>query len=142
MRRIAKATMSAAALAALALSGLALSGTATAKPRLTGEEKLAKMLEGRVAGKPVSCVSLMEARDVQVIDGTALVYGSGRTIYVNRTDYPRNLDSDDILVSKHHTSQACRLDLIQLKDRSSLTFSGFVTLGDFVPYKRVTTASR
>jgi hypothetical protein len=137
MRSIAKATMSAAALAALVLTG-----AAEAKPRLTGEEKLAKLLEGREAGKPVSCLSLSQARDVQVIDGTALVYGSGRTIYVNRTDFPKNLDSDDILVSRPHGSQVCSLDLIRLRDRSSHTFTGFVSLKDFVPYRRVATASR
>lgn len=137
MRSIAKVLMSATALAALALTG-----TAQAKPRLTGEEQLAKLLEGREAGKPVSCLPLYQTQDVQVIDGTALVYGSGRTIYVNRTDYPKNLDSDDILVSKHHTSQACRLDMIRLKDRFSHTFTGFVSLTDFVPYTRVETAAR
>jgi hypothetical protein len=132
MRSISKALFSAAALA-----GLALSGAADAKPRLTGEEKLAKLLESRVAGKPVSCLTLSQARDVEVIDGTALVYGSGQTIYVNRTDSPKNLDSDYILVSKHHGSQVCRLDLVRLRDRSSHTDMGFVSLGDFVPYRRV-----
>jgi hypothetical protein len=137
MKTILKTAMGAAAVA-----GLALAGMAEAKPRLTGEERLARLLEGRVAGKPVSCLTLSQARDVQVIDGTALVYGSGRTIYVNRTDFPRNLDSDDILVSKHHGSQACRLDLVRMLDRSGHVYTGFVSLGDFVPYRRVETAAR
>lgn len=137
MRNISKAMIGAAALV-----GLAFAGAAGARPHQTGEDKLAKLLEGRVAGEPVSCLTLSQARDVQVIDGTALVYGWGRTIYVNRTDFPKNLDSDDILVSKHHGSQVCKLDLIRLQDRSSHTYMGFVSLDEFVPYRRVATAAR
>lgn len=137
MRNIAKATMSAAALGALALTA-----TADARPRLTGEDQLARMLEGRQAGRPVSCLTHSQTRDVQVIEGAALVYGSGRTIYVNRTSRPRDLDSDDILVTKLHTSQLCRSEVVRLHDRSSRTYSGFVLLEDFVPYTRVASASR
>jgi hypothetical protein len=137
MRHMSKVMMSAAAVA-----GLALTGAVEAKPRLSGEAELARLLEDRVAGEPVSCLTLSQSRDVQVIDGTALVYGKGRTIYVNRTDFPKNLDSGDILVSKHHGSQVCKMDLIRMRDRSSQVDMGFVSLAEFVPYRRVATASR
>jgi hypothetical protein len=137
MRNISKLMMSAAA-----LTGLALAGAVEAKPRLSGEAELTRMLEGRVAGDPVSCLTLSQSREVKVIDGTALVYGRGQTIYVNRTSFPRNLDSDDILVSKHHGSQVCKMDLIRMRDRSSQVDMGFVTLEEFVPYRRVATAAR
>ncbi|MBS1240348.1 MAG: hypothetical protein H6R45_1054, partial [Proteobacteria bacterium] len=45
-------------MAALALSALVLGGTAVeAKEKKTGEEKLAELLDGRVAGEPASCIS-------------------------------------------------------------------------------------
>ncbi|MDE2596745.1 MAG: hypothetical protein KGL44_07710 [Sphingomonadales bacterium] len=125
------------AAAATVLAG----GTALqARERLTGEERLAKMLEGRVAGRPVSCISTMNTRDSQVIDKTAIVYDSGSTIYVNRPRYPQALDSDDILVTELHGGQLCRLDTVRLHDRTDGWYHGFVGLEDFVPYRRVAKA--
>lgn len=123
---------------ALAAGAALLTGApllAAEKP--TGEEKLAKMLEGRTAGEPVSCIPLLESRDSTVIDKTAIVYGRGGTIYVNRTSNPTSLDSDDIMVTRLHISQLCRLDTVEMRDRSGFWFTGFVGLEDFVPYRRV-----
>lgn len=130
MRKIAFALAAVAAV----LSGPALQAKA---PKLTGEEKLAKLLEGRVAGQPVSCISLYNTRDTRIIDKTAIVYDAGRTIYVNRPRYPAALDSDDIMVTRPTGSQLCRLDVVQMRDRSSFFYSGFVGLEDFVPYRKV-----
>jgi len=40
-------------------------------------------------------------------------------------------------VLKTSGSQLCSIDSIQLHDRSSQMYSGFVSLGKFVPYRRV-----
>jgi hypothetical protein len=123
------------------LLGAAISAApvAQAKPRLTPQQKLDKMLEGRVAGKPVDCISLLDANSTQIINRTAIVYGSGRTIYVNRPSNPESLDDNDILVTQIRGggSQLCRLDTVRLRDRSSFMFNGFVGLQEFVPYRRV-----
>ena len=132
MRKIAIALAAAALLAGPALQ---------AKERLTGEQQLAKLLEGRVAGEPVSCIPLHRASNSRIIDRTAIVYDSGRTIYVNRPRHPDSLDSDDVMVTRLHTSQLCRLDTVRLHDRSGFWFSGFVGLEDFVPYTRVARAN-
>jgi hypothetical protein len=124
---------------ALAAGAALLAGTAVeaAKPKLTGEEQLAKTLEGRVAGKPVDCISLFDSRDQQVIDKTAIVYGTGRTIYVNRPSNARDLDRDDIMVTNIHGSQLCSLDIVRTHERSGFFPTGFVGLEQFVPYRRV-----
>ena len=132
MRKIAIALAAAALLAGPALQ---------AKERLTGEQQLAKMLEGRVAGEPGSCIPLRRTSSSRIIDGTAIVYDSGRTIYVNRPRHPDSLDSDDIMVTRLHSSQLCRLDTVRLHDRSGFWYSGFVGLEDFVPYTRVARAN-
>lgn len=121
-----------------AAGALMLAGTAAdARPRLTGEEQLAKLLEGRVAGKPVNCISLPNVQSSSVIDKTAIVYGSGSTIYVQR---PRSgassLDSNDILVTQLTTSQLCSIDTVQLRDRNGGFWRGFVGLDKFVPYTK------
>jgi hypothetical protein len=130
---------------ALALAGFALfaAGSAIqAKPRLTSEEQLAKLIEGREAGKPVSCISQWDTRDMQVLDKTAIVYGRGNTIWVNRPANAEQLDDDDILVTKVHGAQFCRLDIVHTVDRTGHFTTGFVSLGEFVPYRRVPKVAR
>lgn len=130
----------AAVLALVALPGAAM---ADEKTNPKGEAELAKMLEGRVAGKPVKCLSTTATDSSTIIDGTAIVYRSGSTLYVNR---PRSgadqLNDDDILVTKIYGSQLCNIDKVDLVDRSSRMWSGFAVLGDFVPYQRVKTSAR
>lgn len=120
-------------LAAVAL----LAAPAAAAPRLHGEAQLAKMLEGRTAGKPVDCIDLSRVYSSQIVDGTAIVYDSGRTLYVNR---PRggaeSLDDLDVMVTKPFDHQLCRVDVVQVLDGGSHFFKGSVFLGDFVPYTR------
>lgn len=131
--------LAAAALAALALPGVA---SADEKPNPKGEAELAKMLEGRVAGKPVRCLPTFAMDNSTIVDGTAIVYRSGSKLYVNR---PRSgadrLDDDDILLTKLYGGQLCN-DKVDLIDRTSQMWSGFVLLGEFVPYEKVRTSAR
>lgn len=111
---------------------------AEAGPRRTPEEQLQRELRGRVAGKPVDCVNLRTIRNSRVIDGTAIVYDAGRTIYVNR---PRagaeSLDRDEAQVVRPFGSRLCSIDTIRMIDPVTGVFSGLVFLGEFVPYRRV-----
>lgn len=123
---------------ALAATATLLGGAAVhAKPKLTPEQQLAKMLEGRVAGEPTSCISLADTRDMTVLDKTAIVYKTGSVIWVNRPTNAKDLDSDDILVTHPTGSQFCKLDIVNTMDRSGHFSTGFITLGDFVPYRKV-----
>lgn len=123
---------------AIATAGVLLAGTAAeARPKLTPEQQLAKMLEGREAGKPVSCISLADTRDMVVLDKVAIVYGSGSTIWVNRPKNPEHLTSDDILVTHPTGSQFCSLDIVRTVDRTGHFETGFISLGEFVPYRKV-----
>ena len=108
-----------------------------ARERLTPQQQLDKLLEGRVAGKPASCISTFGNQSLRILDNTALVYGSGRTIWVNIPRNPDALDDDDILVTRQTGSQLCRLDIVNMVDRSGGFYRGFVSLEDFVPYRKV-----
>eukprot|EP00300_Choanocystis_sp_HF-7_P040184 c661_g1_i2.p2 GENE.c661_g1_i2~~c661_g1_i2.p2 ORF type:complete len:137 (+),score=32.63 c661_g1_i2:43-453(+) len=131
------------AVAALALVALPGAAIADEQVNAKGEAELAKMLEGRVAGKPVKCLPTHAMDNSTIIDKTAIVYRSGSKLYVNR---PRSgadqLDDDDILLTKLYGSQLCNVDKVDLIDRSSKMWSGFVLLGDFVPYERVKASAR
>lgn len=138
-------------LGALAISGAAFGlALTTAQPAMAeeekaeteemtkGEKRLAEILEGRVAGEPQRCIRIRINNRLRVVDKTAYVYGSGRTIYVQRTRNPDQIDRDDILVSRQfNASQLCRLDVVTTADRVAGFFTGAVFFEDFVPYTRV-----
>lgn len=124
--------------ALLALAGLAMSASASATAtNATGEAALAKILAGRVAGKPVDCVLLSQLGASQIVDGTAIVYHGDRgTLYVNRPPGASLLRRDSILVTHPYGSQLCRLDLTDLVDRYTQMPMGSVSMGAFVPYTK------
>jgi len=125
------------ATAALLMLGAALIATPlAAREKLTGEEQLAKILKDRVAGKPVDCISLTESHSTTIVEKTAIVYDAGSTIYVNRPAWPQSLDDDDVMVTKTWGSQLCRLDIVQLHERSGMFWHGSVGLEQFVPYTK------
>jgi hypothetical protein len=117
----------------------AMAGAADARPRQSGEARLAKLLEGRVAGQPASSIRTWPSSAMTIIDGTAIVFGRGDTIYVNRTEYPDTIDDTDALVIRKFgsTSQLCKTDVVTTVDSRSHFYTGNVMLADFVPYRRV-----
>lgn len=132
MKDLAKLAFGAAAAAVLS------SGTAAAaKDRISGEEELAKLLEGRVAGEPVRCIRDYPNQPMRIIDKTAIVYGRGKTIYVQRTRNPEDIDDDDTLVIyKTDASRLCRLDHINTIDRVTGFYTGNLIFEDFIPYTK------
>ena len=120
-----------------------LAAPATAAPRLYGEAQLAKLLEGRTAGGPVDCIDLHRVYSTQIVDETAIVYDSGRTLYVNR---PRagaeSLDDSDTMVLKPWDHRLCRIDTVQMYEQGARFYKGSVFLGDFVPYTKDEHANR
>ena len=105
-----------------------------------GEEKLAKLLDGRVAGEPQSCIRTLGSRNLSLIDGTALTYRDGDTVWVNYTRNPDSIDDRDIMViDRFSGSSLCRTDQVKLVDRVNGFLSGILLLDQFVPYKKVDT---
>jgi hypothetical protein len=129
--------MNPTALFAIAAASAMLAGPAMAKSPEEGQAKLAKMLEGRVAGKPQSCIRTFPSSHMTVIDKTALVFERGSTLYVNVPRDSQALDEDDALLTKSYTTQLCRTDIVTTFDRTGGFYTGNIFLGDFVPYKRV-----
>lgn len=122
---------------AFAIAALPVAASANDEQPTKAEARLAKLLEGRVAGEPVDCIQLRNIRSSQIIDGTAIVYEVGSTRYVNRPDGGANsLRFDPILVTDTRSPQLCSIDTVKLIDRSSHFYAGFVSLGKFVPYTK------
>jgi hypothetical protein len=114
-----------------------------AAARRTPEEQLAKLLEGRTAGKPVSCINLgRSSSDSMKIPGLAMAYRQGSTWYVNRFhDDCKQLRDDTILVTRTIGSQLCRGDSADLISAPSRFPVGACIFGDFVPYTRPKSAA-
>ena len=101
-----------------------------------GEKKLAKMLDGRVAGEPERCIRTIGSRSITRIDDTALVYRDGDTIWVNYTRSPSAIDdSDYMVIDRFSATSLCRTDRITTYSRAGNFFSGVIFLDDFVPYR-------
>lgn len=123
---------------------LALLGAACAPqepPAMTArqESDFQKVIAGRTAGPPQSCVNMTQLRGnrtygegVMVFDGT-----TNSVIYVNR---PPNgcpeLKWSRALRTRTSTNQLCRNDIVTVFDPTSGIEYGGCGLGDFVPYRR------
>jgi hypothetical protein len=128
---------------ATTLSGAALALGATAAMAAgsghndTGEARLARMLDGRTAGAPVSCITTTRSNKMEVIDGVAVVYDAGKTIYVARPTDPRMLGRNDALVlSRFSPTRLCVQESMKTVDRYDGFHTGVVFLKDFVPYTK------
>ncbi len=104
-----------------------------------GEKKLARLLEGRVAGEPQTCIRVMPTAGMTTIDKTAYVYGRGNTIYVQRTQNPEQIDRRDVLVTQRFGggTQFCKVDVTTTVDPLNGFLTGAVLFDDFIPYTRV-----
>ncbi|MBL0924833.1 MAG: hypothetical protein IBJ12_10265 [Sphingomonadaceae bacterium] len=100
---------------------------------------LAKELDGKTAGKPVSCISdFLGTNVIRVSDDILLYRVSGNLVYKNnlRSSCPGLARDDDIIVSEQFSSQKCRGDLLRLVDRTSGISGPVCSLGEFVPYRK------
>lgn len=128
-----KSPASILATALLAFTGVALA----AGIQEENEARLARMLEGRIAGEPVNCIpAFRTASQLQVLEKVALVYDAGNVIYVARPEDPDMLGRDDVVVINRFGGQLCHSDVIRTVDRHGGYYTGVVFLDKFVPYPR------
>ena len=100
-------------------------------------ERLAKLLDGKEAGKPQSCVSATPNNRLTAISDDVLVMPVNRNL-VYRNDLNgtcRGLARGDILVLELHGSQYCRGDMARVVSPVSGFMGAVCSLGDFVPYR-------
>ena len=126
---------------ALGLLGLAAcTQGAPAEPQLGVREAkdLDRLLAGKVAGEPVSCISSYDSSKLQVLGDNILVYRVNKDlIYRNNLQGAcRGLAQGDTLVmNRTISSQYCRGDIARSVNLPSGSMSGSCALGDFIPYK-------
>ena len=95
-------------------------------------------LAGRSSGKPQGCVPTEQIESMRVADNDRhlLLYGSGRTIFVNQLGPSCGFNRDDVLVTHPFGSSYCRGDIVHSFDRYSRIPGPSCVLSDWVPYTR------
>jgi len=116
------------------------SAAAADRPEPPLSAKAAKLLEGRMAGKPVNCLSLPRVSSSTIVDQTAIIYKvSNRLWYVNRPDGGScpALQPQRTLVTHLTMSELCDLDIVRVVDMQGPAMEyGSCGLGKFVPYTK------
>ncbi len=98
-----------------------------------------RMLAGKVAGPPQSCLPHYSSNDMVVIDDSTIAFRDGsRRVYVNHMmGGCSNLGGAYALVTKQFGSaNLCRGDIGQVVDLTNHMTVGSCVFGDFIPYIR------
>lgn len=130
------------AIAAVGATLLASCSTPPARVTRTAEAQRAldRALAGRVAGKPVRCISNYPSANMQIIDDWTILFKDGRTIYLQnpRGGCPGIESHRNIMVTRlFGTNQRCSGDINHLVDPTSGIAGGSCIFGPFVPYRKV-----
>lgn len=98
-----------------------------------------KQLAGKVAGAPVSCVSMTNLdHPVKVSDSLILYRVSKNLVYRNDlrgSCFGLARDNDIMVVRSFGTSQQCDGDIIHMVDRTTGMPGGSCSFGKFTPYR-------
>ena len=128
----------------LLLIGAAIVGcttTAAQRPIRTAKAQLQydKLLAGKVAEAPLSCMPTFHQDDMVIIDESTIAFRQGSSrVYVNHMQGGcTNLGGNSALVTKQFGSaQLCRGDIAQVVDLTNHFTVGSCVFGDFIPYTR------
>jgi len=103
------------------------------------QAELAQLTDGKVAGKPISCLQHYQTDDMITVNESTIAFRNGRsTVYLNgmQGGCP-NLRAPYALLTKSPSSQLCRGDIAEVVDTSTHMTVGSCVFGDFVPYTKV-----
>jgi hypothetical protein len=124
----------------LIVLGLALSSCAgqptTATRTAENQIKLDKLLAGKVAGAPITCLPNYQANDMIRIDDSTIAFKRGSRVYVNHLRGAcSNLTSGFYsLVTRSSGQGLCRGDIAEVRDNQTGTIVGACGIGNFIPY--------
>ena len=120
---------------------MACATTAAEQPARSAksQKEYDRLLDGKVAGAPVSCLSTFNQNDMVVIDEQTIAFRQGSArVYVNHMQGScNNLGGTYALVTKQiGNSGLCRGDIGEVVDLNNHFTVGSCVFGDFVPYAK------
>ena len=99
-----------------------------------------RLMEGKVAGAPLSCLPHYRSNDMRIIDDQTIIFrdGNRRSYLAHMAGGCTNLSSGSYaLVTKQFGStDLCRGDIARVVDTLNGFTVGSCVFGDFVPYVR------
>lgn len=127
-------------LSILLLGGLVGSCAAGPPPPSTSpKQQLAvqRLLQGKVAGRPMDCIQTFNANDMRWLDASTVAFKRGSNlVYVNHFNGGcDNYGERYALVTRQVTGQMCRGDIAQLIDPVAHFAAGSCVFGEFIPYR-------
>ena len=128
----------------LVISGALVACTTTAAQQqpmrsVQSQQQYDRLLSGKVAGAPLSCLPGFRSQDMVVIDERTVAFRDGSSrVYVNHMQGGcSNLGGPYALVTRTFGGgQLCRGDIGQVVDLTNHFTVGSCVFGDFVPYVR------
>lgn len=125
-------------IAAFAIAGALSAASAPVDPQHSpeAEAKLDKMLEGRVAGPPVTCLPVIHVLHPIAVDDQTLVFRDGPRVWVNnlRGSFQcGQLDKMSDVQFGSMANQVCAGNTIYF---TSGMLQGACALGEFTPYRK------
>ena len=129
----------------LLIAGTILASCTTAPPPATGpspkaQMELARAIQGKVPGRPISCLPNYNANDMTTIDSRTLAFrvGSATTYIVHLTPGCEMIDAGPyaLLSRQFGGGGLCRGDIQSVIDTLNRSTVGSCTIADIVPYTR------
>lgn len=121
---------------------LALAGCATQPESVTrtaaAQAELDKLLAGKTAGTPISCLQHYRANDMVRIDDNTIAFKQGSRVYVNHLRGTCSNLSNGFysLVTRSNGMGLCQGDIAEVRDNNSGMIVGACGMGDFIPYSK------
>jgi len=129
----------------LVLIAAALASCVTGAPQQLArsdraEAHLQKLIAGKVAGKPISCLPSGRSENMIIVDDNTVFYRAGSQLF--RQDFQNGrctgLGSGHFaLVTRQFGGSLCRGDIAKVLDTASGVTVGGCVVGDFVPYSPI-----
>lgn len=138
-RSLASRSVTVIAAMALVLPAVALAGDQRVEAYPHGEASLARELNGRVPGQPVSCIDSRTVMDSWVVERTAILYRMrDGTVYVNRPSQGADgLARDSVRGATGYQTLCERFGVGMFSaGGKGVRGSAAVRLGAFTPYTR------
>jgi hypothetical protein len=103
------------------------------------QEQLNRLIAGKVAGAPLTCLASRNANDMVVIDDDTIAFRQGARTYVNHLQGGcQNLagGGNTLITRSSGGLGLCRGEIAQVAHLSSGMTVGSCVFGDFIPYTR------
>ena len=105
-----------------------------------GQQQFERLVAGKVAGPPLSCLATFNTNDMVVIDDETVAFRQGANrVYVNHLQSGCNgiASGFNALVTRQSdASSLCRGDIAESRNLTSHLTTGSCIFGDFIPYTR------